>query len=72
MDYTSRKYWNCVMNASLCKFLILRAVCEELMLELMYRLPDQPPGGKYVVTEAVVEGRQHLFDVKPERRRESA
>ncbi len=29
MDYTSRQYWNCVVNASLCKFLILRAVCEQ-------------------------------------------
>ena len=50
----------------------LRAVCEELMLELMYKLPDQHPGGKYVVTDAVVEGREQLFDIKPERRRESA
>ena len=31
MDYTSREYWNGVMNASLCKFLILRVVCEEPM-----------------------------------------
>src|SRR5207248_10329427 len=46
----------------------LRAVCEEIMLELMYKLPDQPPGGKYMITEAVVEGRQHLFE---ERERKS-
>jgi len=31
MDYTGRAYWNAVMNASLCKFLILRAVGEEPM-----------------------------------------
>ena len=31
MDYTCRAYWNAVLNASLCKFLILRAVCEEPM-----------------------------------------
>jgi DNA-binding PadR family transcriptional regulator len=31
MDYTCKEYWNAVMNASLCKFLILRAVCEEPM-----------------------------------------
>ncbi len=53
----------------------LRAVCEEIMLDLMYRLPDQQ-GGKYVVTEDVVEGRQELFEIKPasapERRKESA
>jgi ATP-dependent Clp protease ATP-binding subunit ClpX len=49
----------------------LRAVCEEIMLDLMYRLPDQK-GGKYVITEAIVEGRQNLFELKPERRKESA
>jgi len=31
MDYTCRAYWNAVLNASLCKFLILRAVCEQPM-----------------------------------------
>ncbi|HTW94454.1 MAG TPA: ATP-dependent Clp protease ATP-binding subunit ClpX [Tepidisphaeraceae bacterium] len=50
----------------------LRAVCEEIMLDLMYRLPDQQQGGKYIIDEAVVEGRQHLFELKPERRKESA
>ncbi len=50
----------------------LRAVCEELMLELMYKLPDQQQGGKYIVDEQVVEGRTHLFELKPERRKESA
>jgi ATP-dependent Clp protease ATP-binding subunit ClpX len=48
----------------------LRAVCEEVMLDLMYRLPDQQQGGKYVITEEVVLGRRHLFE--PERRKESA
>src|SRR5687767_525196 len=50
----------------------LRAVCEEIMLELMYALPDQQQGGKYVISEEVVQGREHLFAIKPERRRESA
>ena len=31
MDYTCRAYWNAVLNASLCKFLILRVVCEQPM-----------------------------------------
>jgi ATP-dependent Clp protease ATP-binding subunit ClpX len=35
----------------------LRAVCEEIMLDLMYKLPDQQQGGKYIITEDVVEGR---------------
>jgi ATP-dependent Clp protease ATP-binding subunit ClpX len=51
----------------------LRAVCEEIMLDLMYRLPDQQQGGKYVITDAVVEQRENLFEIKAEpRRKESA
>jgi ATP-dependent Clp protease ATP-binding subunit ClpX len=50
----------------------LRAVCEEVMLDLMYKLPDQGQGGKYVITADIVEGRQNLFELKPERRKESA
>src|SRR6476659_8446776 len=50
----------------------LRAVCEEIMLELMYKLPDQAQGAKYVVNEDVVEGRQNLFELNPERRKQSA
>jgi ATP-dependent Clp protease ATP-binding subunit ClpX len=50
----------------------LRAVCEEIMLDLMYRLPEQQPGGKYVINEDIVEGRENLFNLRPERRKESA
>ena len=50
----------------------LRAVCEEIMLDLMYRLPDQQQGGKYIITDDIVEGRQNLFEIQPERRKESA
>jgi ATP-dependent Clp protease ATP-binding subunit ClpX len=50
----------------------LRAVCEEIMLDLMYKLPDQPPGGKYIINEAVVEGRANLFEIPAERRKQSA
>ena len=51
----------------------LRAVCEEIMLELMYKLPDQQNhGGKYLINEDIVEGRESLFAIKPERRKESA
>ena len=38
----------------------LRAVCEEIMLDVMYHLPDNP-GGKYVIDEDVVNGRKKLF-----------
>jgi ATP-dependent Clp protease ATP-binding subunit ClpX len=50
----------------------LRAVLEEIMLDLMYRLPDQQQGGKYIITADIVSGRQNLFEIKPERRKESA
>jgi ATP-dependent Clp protease ATP-binding subunit ClpX len=50
----------------------LRAVCEEIMLDLMYRLPDQQQGGKFVINEDIVAGRESLFAIKPERRKESA
>jgi ATP-dependent Clp protease ATP-binding subunit ClpX len=51
----------------------LRAVCEEIMLDLMYRLPDQQPGTRYIINEEVVEGQRSLFEIKPvERRKESA
>jgi ATP-dependent Clp protease ATP-binding subunit ClpX len=48
----------------------LRAVCEEIMLDLMYKLPDQQQGGKYIITESVVMGHVSLFE--PERRKQSA
>ncbi|MGH7178555.1 MAG: ATP-dependent Clp protease ATP-binding subunit ClpX, partial [Tepidisphaeraceae bacterium] len=51
----------------------LRAVCEEIMLDLMYKLPDMQTGAKYIIDESIVEGNRNLFEIKPqERRRESA
>src|SRR5205807_4377605 len=44
----------------------LRAVCEEIMLDLMYKLPDHGQGGKYVLDEKIVEGKRHLFVLQPE------
>jgi len=39
----------------------LRAVAEEMMLDIMYDLPERKRGGKYVVNEDVVLGKQMLF-----------
>lgn len=50
----------------------LRAVCEEIMLDLMYQLPEQQRGRKYVIDEDIVEGRAQLFKLEPEVRKESA
>src|SRR5271157_1971767 len=40
----------------------LRAIIEEVMLDILYELPDQPPASKFLVTEEVVAGRQPLFN----------
>jgi ATP-dependent Clp protease ATP-binding subunit ClpX len=40
----------------------LRAIIEEVMLDILYELPDQPPASKFLVTEEVVAGRQSLFN----------
>ncbi len=39
----------------------LRAIIEEVMLDILYELPDQPPASKFVITEDVVAGRQSVF-----------
>ncbi|MHC4424077.1 MAG: ATP-dependent Clp protease ATP-binding subunit ClpX, partial [Planctomycetota bacterium] len=35
----------------------LRSITEELMVDLMYQLPDEPGGAKYVITRDIVEGK---------------
>ena len=35
----------------------LRAITEELMMDLMYQLPEEPKPGNYVITRDIVEGR---------------
>ncbi|MFQ5489501.1 MAG: ATP-dependent Clp protease ATP-binding subunit ClpX [Phycisphaerae bacterium] len=50
----------------------LRAVAEEVMLDPLYVLPDQPSGGRYVVTEEVVRGQKTLKPTRSRRRLESA
>jgi ATP-dependent Clp protease ATP-binding subunit ClpX len=39
----------------------LRTIIEEMMLDIMFELPDKPRGNRYVITEDVVEGRTALF-----------
>jgi ATP-dependent Clp protease ATP-binding subunit ClpX len=40
----------------------LRSIMEEVMLDIMYELPDQG-GGSYAITEDVVNGKDTLFKV---------
>ena len=49
----------------------LRAIMEELMVDLMYRLPEEPKPGNYIITPDVVEGRGDLF-AKTKKMKESA
>lgn len=39
----------------------LRAIIERVMLDIMYDLPDQPKGSKFVVDESVVSGQAARF-----------
>ena len=41
----------------------LRSIIEEVMLDIMYDLPEQKDGSSYVITEDVVEGRDKLYRV---------
>lgn len=41
----------------------LRSIVEEVMLDIMFELPDQPQGSSYVVSDDVVEGRDKLFSL---------
>jgi len=49
----------------------LRSVIEEVMLDIMFELPEQPRGSSYVITDDVVYGRERLFPL-PERKHKSA
>ncbi len=40
----------------------LRSIMEQLMLDIMYELPNRPKGQTYTVTDRVVRGEQSLFE----------
>ena len=41
----------------------LRAIIERVMIDIMFELPDQEPGVTYEVNDAVIEGRERLFEM---------
>jgi len=44
----------------------LRSIIENVMMDIMFELPDQPRGSRYVVTDDIVEGREKMFsDERP-------
>ncbi len=50
----------------------LRAIAEELMVDMMYQLPEEPKPAKYVLTRDMVEGKAELFAKKRKTKKESA
>jgi ATP-dependent Clp protease ATP-binding subunit ClpX len=50
----------------------LRAITEELMVDLMYQLPEEPKPVKYLITRDIVEGKAELFTAKRKAKKESA
>ena len=51
----------------------LRSIIEEVMLDIMFHLPEQKDGGSYRLTSDVVSGEKQLFEAaRPVRRNKSA
>jgi len=50
----------------------LRSITEELMIDLMYQLPEEAKPAKYVITREIVEGKAELFTAKQKAKKESA
>ena len=50
----------------------LRAIMEELMVDLMYQLPEEPKPGDYTITPDVIEGKVNLFETNKKAKKESA
>jgi len=50
----------------------LRAIVEELTVDLMYQLPEEAKPAKYVVTRDIIEGRAELSTARQSMKKESA
>ena len=50
----------------------LRAITEELMIDLMYDLPEEPEGSKYVITKDIVNGDVDISAARQLPKKESA
>jgi len=42
----------------------LRSIIESVMLDIMFELPDQAAGSRYLITDDIVQGRQRLFPLQ--------
>jgi len=50
----------------------LRSIAEEMMVDLMYQLPEEQSVAKYVITRDIVERKADLFTAKQKAKKESA
>ena len=50
----------------------LRSIMEEIMLDILFEMPDQPGGVRYVIDEDVVFGRRKLFNFEQEKKSKRA
>ncbi len=50
----------------------LRAITEEIMLEIMYELPEKKTHGEYIIDADVAEGKKSIFDSTKKSRKETA
>ena len=50
----------------------LRSISERLMVDLMYKLPEEPKPAKYVITRDIVEGKAELLAARQMAQKESA
>jgi ATP-dependent Clp protease ATP-binding subunit ClpX len=50
----------------------LRAISENLMINLMYRLPEESKGGQYVISKEIVEGKRDIFASRVTAKKETA
>jgi ATP-dependent Clp protease ATP-binding subunit ClpX len=44
----------------------LRSIIEQVMLDIMFDLPDQPRGSRYTITDEIVHGKKPLFSEQPQ------
>ncbi|MBL9125059.1 MAG: ATP-dependent Clp protease ATP-binding subunit ClpX [Planctomycetaceae bacterium] len=50
----------------------LRSIIEEVMLDIMYELPDKGRNSQYVINDRIIEGREKLFPIAIEPKHKSA
>ncbi|MHC4624987.1 MAG: ATP-dependent Clp protease ATP-binding subunit ClpX [Planctomycetota bacterium] len=79
MENTELEFTDCALAALARKALkrdtgarALRAIVEELMVDLMYQLPDEPQGTKFVINRDIVEGKSDLSAARQIAKKESA